>query len=235
MATPSTTVHQRVTRQVPGGGGGGGGGGATTDFGTSIVPSATTPKEMTVVNGTVQSGTVAGTVTFAQDDPNGGTWGALYDGTTGRIAFTRINFSAEFSLSTWVKTTSSDATSGYDGNTACVIFGDHSNSIAFSAGITSGKWEARRFNGAIWQTVTHPDSVNDGNWHHVALSYDAGALLLYVDGVVEVGAVSSGQTGGCDTLGAGYLDGSGYQDFFPGSLYLPTLYQGMIWEPFPLT
>jgi hypothetical protein len=219
-----------------------GGGGPATDFGVPVRNGSTTPKDPIGVNVDLGAGTVNGTITFGQTDPNGGTWGALYDGTTGFLSLaSRFAFGTAFSFSVWVKTTSTDATSGYAGNPANVIFGDHTNSIAFAAGVHDGKWEARRFNGSVWQTVTHPTPVNDGTWKFCAMSYVGGALLMYVASVdsavaeLHTGSVSSGVTGGIDRIGAGYLNGTGNQDFFNGSLYRPTFYQNWLWKPHPVS
>lgn len=202
-----------------------------TDFGGPVLGTATTPKDLTVVNASATAGTVNGTVTFAQPDPNGGTWGALYNGTTGYLSFARFAFGAAVSMSVWVKTTSTDATSGYAGSPANVIFGDTSGSVGFQLGVHDGKFEVRRFNGSVWQTVTHSALVNDGAWHHCAASWTGTALLLYVDGVLHTGVVSGGTIGGVDRIGVG----QGGTDFFNGSLYLPTLYHQMLWKPHPIS
>jgi hypothetical protein len=202
-----------------------------TDFGAPVLGTATTPKELVTVGSAVQAGTVAGTITFGQSDPNGGTWAALYDGSTGRITFSRITFGAIVSMSVWAKTTSTDATTSYAGSPAQVIFGDTTGGVMFQSGIHDGKWEVRRHNGSVWQTVTHPTAVNDGDWHHLAFSYNAGACLLYVDGVLHTGSISSGTTGGVNALGCGF----GTADFFDGSLYLPTFYHQFIWKPHPIS
>lgn len=233
MSLPSTVIHQRVKRGNPrGGAGSGGSGAAVNDFGTWIGVGDTTPKDLRLVGDTTNTtGTVTDTVTFGVEDPNSGTWAMTFDGDSGRIALAaRFVFSTSVSLSCWVKTTSADATSSYEGSPALVIFGDTNAGVGFQVGVTGGKFEARRFNGTVWQTVTHPTLINNGGWHHCALSWTGTALLLYVDGVLHTGVVSGATIGGITHLGCGF----GTADFFDGSLYLPTAYHLQIWKPYPI-
>lgn len=198
----------------------------------------TPPREPGGVSGfAVATGTVLsyGTTTTGVQDPYLGTGARNFNGTDARLTYTRFGL-GQFVASIWVRTTSTDTTSAYSGNPAQVIFGDHSNSVACQSGLTGGKPEIRRFNGSAWETATHTQEVNDGLWHKVTYLYDgAGTAKIAVDDAgfesFSLTNTASGN-GGCDTIGAGYTDGTNYADFFDGDLFLPFIQSGREWQTF---
>lgn len=123
--------------------------------------------------------------------------------TSGRIAMTGSQTRLAF-----VKTTSTDATNGYDGNAALTIFGDLTANVWESFGIHNGKARYTRFNNSAWQTFDSTTSVNDGNWHLIAVTYNSSTLAveIYVDGVDDGGGTMTAHQnqGGVNWLLVGY-------------------------------
>lgn len=80
--------------------------------------------------------------------------------------------------------------------------------------------------GTTWSTAA--GLVADDNWHHFALVWNTATLVLYLDGVAQVWAVTGSYTGGASApnivwLGSvsGNLDSNGYLDnfaYFPSAL-----------------
>jgi hypothetical protein len=139
----------------------------------------------------------------------------LFDGSNdyAPVAFGDID---NLTLCCWVKTTStsdswvltqtSTAAGGYKGLT--LVGSTGKIRISFSDGLTSA------FNAS---TTT----VNNGAWHHVALTYDAGTIRLYVNGSLEATAtgLTDNQSWNLLTLGALVRNGNptGTQ-FFSGRI-----------------
>lgn len=106
-----------------------------------------------------------------------------------RSGTARIALTGNQSRLAFVKTTSTDSTKGYDGNAALTIFGDTTGSVWDSFGVHGGKARFTRFNNSAWQTFDSTTSVNDGNWHLIAVTYNSSTLAveIYVDGVDDGG------------------------------------------------
>lgn len=147
-----------------------------------------------------------------------------YDGVNERILVADNNaFSftggAKFSLSAWIKTT----------DTAGGIIGKHGNSLL------TGEYYFYTYSGQLWCQLFTADvanktiaryttvTINDGNWHHVAATYNGGnpatSIKLYIDAtqrdttsytnLVYTGMVNtSAQVAfGATTQGGGIWDG----------------------------
>lgn len=142
---------------------------------------------------------------------------AIFLTPTGRVNFTRQSMTGDQSRLCWVRTTSTDASSAYAGDPAMPVFGDTSASVWDGFGVHAGKVQFNRFNNSTWQTFASAKSVNDGRWHHIAVTYNSTtrAVLLYVDGVQDgSGTVSAHQAqGGVNALGKGFG-----ADYFEGSI-----------------
>lgn len=136
---------------------------------------------------------------------------------------TRPALTTTASCGIWFRTRSTDASSGYDGNPALGLFGDYTNGVWFQFGIHGGKLRYTRFHNPAWQTVDSNKSVNDWRWRFGGFTYDgAGALKIFVDGVVDKSqSITHSNGGGLNTVGAGYLNGTGNQDAFDGDLWGP--------------
>lgn len=97
-----------------------------------------------------------------------------------------------FHMGCWVKTTSVALGNVFDRDNGTVR--------AFQWRVSAaGKVEIVAFLGGTARTVTGATSVNDGNWHKIAASWDGTTLKVYVDGVVD------GSTGFAGALGTGTL------------------------------
>jgi N-acetylneuraminic acid mutarotase len=148
-----------------------------------------------------------------------------FDGSNDYIDLTKVALLQGLTYSAWIKTTSTDATSSYDGNAALNIIGDHTGNVWNGFGIHGGFARYNHYNGS-WQNLTGSIEVNDGSWHHIAVSHSEtnDSVWLYVDGVLDASSVISyGGGGGAlkvgfDRIGGGYSNGTATADFFDGSL-----------------
>ncbi|MDW3194901.1 MAG: LamG-like jellyroll fold domain-containing protein [Cytophagales bacterium] len=191
----------------------------------------------TVTFGPLATGTRNATININSDDCDeaaydfavqgvGDTNHALdFDGSDDFVALTKINLFTGLSYEAWIRTTSTDATSGYAGNSAINIIGEHTNDIWNSFGVHDGKVRYSHFTGS-WNTLESTTSVNDGNWHHVAVTHNqsTGEAIIYVDGTAEgTSTISYGAGGGSakvglTRIGGSYSDGTNTADFFDGDI-----------------
>jgi hypothetical protein len=139
-----------------------------------------------------------------------------------KIIFTRRTMSSGLTFNAWVKTTSTDSTAGFIGNAALNVIGDHTTNIYLGFGVNGGKVRYINHDGATWAALDGNTTINDGIWHMISVTHNSssGTITLYVDGKADgTGTRTYFTTGmGYDTIGAGYLDTAGYQDFFDGTL-----------------
>ena len=88
-----------------------------------------------------------------------------------------------FTVTAWVKTSSNGAVLSFHdtvGDTFSCIEIEEGGDGAVSGSLRYGQWD-----GSAWQKVDSVDSVNDNRWHHIAVVYDEGNVVLYVDGLVQ--------------------------------------------------
>lgn len=159
---------------------------------------------------------------FAPVKVNGQAGSALnFDGTDDQVQITGykgIPGAGVRTIEAWINTTS---------NTASTIleYGSTNNGQMFSFGINgSGRLQLDIFNNIITSTNT----VNDGNWHHVAIVVNNSNLAniqFYIDGILESNSAVTGPGSGIiNTDPAGTDVRIGYS---PG---LNTFFQGTIDE-----
>ena len=76
--------------------------------------------------------------------------------------------------------------------------------------------------GSIFDIIESVSTVNDGNWHHVAVTHNQGTfeVNIYVDGILETTTSSTTYHSAMayDRLGGSYTDGTATADFFQGQL-----------------
>ena len=103
--------------------------------------------------------------------------------TSGSVtAATAVTPSAQFTVEAWIKTssTSGGRIFGFGNRGATTLSTTADRQLYLSP---TGKVVAGIRNALLANTVaTSPLSYNDGQWHHVAATYNASTLLLYVDG-----------------------------------------------------
>jgi len=126
-----------------------------------------------------------------------------------------FNVAGAFSISAWVKHTSSP------GFASVLTKGGSGGDGTFSYGLqittntcTANLWQSA---GAGHMSVVHTAVINDGNWHHLCMTYDGTTLKLYVDGVSASSTTKSGPwNNGTSNIGIGARAGG--TGFFTGSL-----------------
>ena len=121
------------------------------------------------------------------------------------------------------RTTSTDAARGYSGNAAQNMLGDRTNLVVWNVGVTAGNAEYNIYNG------TGPDNgwshdtggvVNSGRAHSISVTRNVSSVTMSTDGGTPSSTTYPGA--GFDdyfnTIGGGYLNGSGVGDFFTGDI-----------------
>jgi hypothetical protein len=125
-------------------------------------------------------------------------------------------------LEAWIKTTTA-------ANSARSVWDRDSSTAAqrvfnFNVAQSGGKLRfTRLYNAAgtgVFDSVTSVQDVNDGVWHHVAVTYDGTTAVLYIDGVVDKTATMSGGIRSTSTtpLRVGAKSTTTPSEFLPGSL-----------------
>lgn len=129
------------------------------------------------------NGTIAGTVSWSPESPDGLGNGSLYlDGINTQVA---IPFSSRFqptkslSAGAWIKAVDTTPVQKVFSNTAtggyAISFGDAvCPEPSFCAMIRVG--------GTYYAAKTSPSNIKVGKWHHVFMTYDGETLILYIDG-----------------------------------------------------
>ncbi len=158
-------------------------------------------------------GTASGGISYTPGRIDG--LAATFNGTTGSISIP-ATVERNFSLACWVKTTATAGT-GQWYNGMGLIDADVGG-VAKDFGLAMLGNKAAFGVGNPEVTITSSNAINDGNWHHIAATFDAGngAMKLYVDGVVRgtgSGPASPRSAPATFTLGsvgpnAGFLNGS---------------------------
>ncbi|MEP0985692.1 LamG-like jellyroll fold domain-containing protein, partial [Ekhidna sp.] len=146
-----------------------------------------------------------------------------FDGTDDRVVLPRNSLPTGLTFEAWVNTVSGDAASGYAGNAALSVIGDVNNNIRGSFGINGGEVWYLHWTGTLtdFDTIKSVQTVNDGNWHHIAVTHDQGSneVRIYVDGQLDgQGFTTTYHTNmSFNRIGSSYVatvDG----DFFDGSI-----------------
>ena len=155
----------------------------------SASPSAFWRLDGSVSPGADSSGNGVGVVAEGGVTPNqpgviSGNSAVLLDGSTGYLrSSTPLTVGTGFSQSVWVNTTTgrggdllglSDSPTGNGTLNDRVLWMDGNGQVAWGL-----RTSATRF-----AMVRSRNSINDGRWHQVTLTFDGAQLLLYVDGVV---------------------------------------------------
>ncbi|MEQ6121775.1 LamG-like jellyroll fold domain-containing protein [Reichenbachiella sp. MALMAid0571] len=146
----------------------------------------------------------------------------IFNGTTDFIALTRNTLSTGLTYEAWVSTTSVNVTNSYVGNPAMAIIGDHHNNIRGAFGVHGGVVRYTHWTGSAldFDILDGTKLVNDGNWHHVAVTHNQSTreMKIYVDGVLDAVGISTVYRTDIayDRIGASYIDGFGTDDFFDG-------------------
>ncbi|MCC6369668.1 MAG: T9SS type A sorting domain-containing protein [Bacteroidia bacterium] len=124
-----------------------------------------------------------------------------------------FNFSNQLTIEMWVNTSASGQqfiTTKNEDSWYMAVNGDNNHSgkaSVFLNGIVPGGW----LNGT--------STISDGNWHHLAATYNGSKLKLYVDGALEAVSSSTGAVStGTSNIKIGMRPFFPFQSFFTGSL-----------------
>ena len=108
--------------------------------------------------------------------------------TGSRISFSNNAYGSSttvFSASLWVKCTNTAGEIPLIGNGSTV-----GGTTGYVVYINSGSLTLSFANGSSYDFF-YGQSINDNNWHHIAITYNNGAYVLYLDGSVELSGTSS--------------------------------------------
>ena len=140
------------------------------------------------------------------------------------IDFVRQNLPSGLTYEAWINTTSTANTTAYNGNPALTVIGDNNNAIEGAFGVHDGKVRYTHWTGSgvIFDQIDGTIDVNDGEWHHIAVTHKSGSneVNIYVDGILDVTATSTIYSTGmsANRVGASYLNGTGNDNFFVGDI-----------------
>tara|TARA_Y100000592_G_scaffold22439_1_gene34823 strand:- start:185 stop:1717 length:1533 start_codon:yes stop_codon:yes gene_type:complete len=134
----------------------------------------------------------------------------VFDSVTVPTAFQSIGNSNSYSISAWIKTTQNAVGKSFWFSGATIIelrneypAGSH---VPFNFGISfnpSGGYSFLTFGrsnnylNSGYEVVFSTADVNDGNWHHVAITIDVNDYIFYVDGSTAGSGTFSTATGDC--------------------------------------
>lgn len=125
------------------------------------------------------------TVTVKDDPENsiGNPGGIMqFDGGTDKVVSAGNITLTSHSMELWINTTDTAADKGYLGTD------DTSGDVVQILSATGGTWKVELSDGTDTKTYISSKIINDGQWHHIAYTYDVsgtGVLKLYVDGVED--------------------------------------------------
>ena len=124
-----------------------------------------------------------------------GKLGGCYNFTNQNIVVPSTNFKSEFtnnqaSLAAWVKVTTSH--SAYAQALVLGTQGTSWNNILFGIDINgSGTPIANASTGSAYTNLSFGTAIKDGVWHHIAYTYNAGTMKVYLDGVQKATTTTS--------------------------------------------
>jgi len=103
-----------------------------------------------------------------------------FDGADDYVSIPTITLPTDFSVSMWVKATTS-------GSVRDQVFGGASGFFLFGTVVLNGGANANKMtynNGSNYVALT-PAIIRDGNWHNIVITYNSSAtnLIAYTDGV----------------------------------------------------
>ncbi len=155
--------------------------------------------------------TVSGSTNISTTSPKLGSGAGLFNGTTDKLTWSHASaftFTGDFTFEWFMKTT--QTTRGFMwGNTTGGVqnFGIEINQVANNTICVAA--------GNSFTTIINKTSagINDGNWHHIAITRSGSDVRLYIDGVHVGNATNSatwGDTGGKvvgSTFGGNFYNG----------------------------
>ena len=114
-----------------------------------------------------------------------GAQAAQFDGSTNTYITIPLSISNSFTIGFWVKTTAIGG-NGQWYNGLGLVDGDVTGA-ANDFGISLVSGYAAFGVGNPDTTITTPEAINDGTWHHIAATRDSvgGQMCLYLDGVLR--------------------------------------------------
>ena len=94
----------------------------------------------------------------------------------------------QFSVSAWVKTDAAGAILSLRDtlNMTFSCFEIENGNDGLAGALRYGQWDDETF-----EKVTTTATINDNQWHHVAVAYDGGEVTLYIDGLMQTCGVLS--------------------------------------------
>ena len=118
------------------------------------------------------------------------TYSLLFDGIDDHIILPTITLPTDFSVSMWVKATTS-------GSVRDQVFGGASGFFVFGTVVLNGGANANKMcysNGSAYVALT--PAIRDGNWHNIVITYNSSAtnLIAYTDGVETYNATYNAGT-----------------------------------------
>lgn len=177
--------------------------------GTTIHDSSGNANHGTLSIGASGTQTTPGTCTTSGSWANGAT-GKLnssmnFDGTDDKISIgsTSITIGNNFSISSWIKTSSSFQRP----------FVSNRSTGRMYYGLTSGKG-FMYYNGASPANVNGNAIVNDNNWHHLVFVRSGINSTIYVDGQIDKSTTQTGYIVSSSPLSIGYDQPN--SEYFPG-------------------
>lgn len=113
-----------------------------------------------------------------------------FDGVDDYISVPTITLATDFSVSMWVKATTS-------GSVRDQVFGGASGFFLFGTVVLNGGANANKmcyYNGSAYVALT--PAIRDGNWHNIVITYNSSAtnLIAYTDGVETYNATYNAGT-----------------------------------------
>jgi hypothetical protein len=132
--------------------------------------------------------TTSGSLTFNSDGIVG--YSAIFNGST-YITFDStfyLNHNANWTVSVWIKTTSS--------NTMSILSNSSGGPVYNDLRIHGGKITYYHYNGA-WYTKQGSTLINDGRWHNLTwVNFSHSRMNMYVDGVLDLSMADSTMSSG---------------------------------------